>query len=312
MPAQKAVPTRHENPHGGPASSGEEAAPVRVPPPFGLFCKTFSRDLRLFERLVDSVLTHAQEPLPFVVSVPAEERELFRTALGERRVELVTDEEILGESLPQSWHQQQVVKLQAWRLGFAESFLVLDADFRFLRPFARADFEGSWILSRHGSLYGTPAGAPVSCEECQKMTVPRSRWGTLSRWTRWLDRYVDFAYTTMLRRIRRVFGRPGPLFHCMPGPIWPRALCAAFHEEFLEPRGLSCLDIIRYAPWEAVWMTEFMLARGWPGLVAREPFFLHFSNDAEVRAARQEGWALTSHQKGVAVAAGHCTVDLLD
>jgi hypothetical protein len=260
------------------------------------------------------VQEHARERLPFVVSVPAAERELFRSTLGERALalELVTDEEILGQEMPQSWHSQQVVKLNAWRLGFAETFLVVDADFRFLKPFGSADFASAWVLSRSGSAFGQPAGSPVGIEECQKMTVPAARWGTLSGLQRWLDRHLDFSYETMLRRIRRVFRRPGPLFYCMPGPVWSRELCLAFHEEFLAPRRLSCLDIIRYAPWEAVWMTEFMLARGLSGLVPREPYFLSFESDEAVRAARRAGWSLAPHQMGVAVAAGHCSVDLFD
>lgn len=265
--------------------------------------------------------------MPFVVCVPAADRTAFEPVVnvfaGSRLgLQLVTDAELLGQELPQSWGTQQVVKLHAWRLGFAEAFLVVDSDFRFVRDFGPQDFltaqgEVRWVLSRRSHDFG-PAwrgeGRPVGLAEGRALAVPASRWGSLSPTENLLNRIFGFSYVRRPGRVRRVFKRRGPDFHCMPGPVWTSRLGAAFFADFLQPRGLSARDVIRYCPWEALWMTEFALALGLPGLVPAEPYFLSFSSPQAVSLAHARGLtvaALPAHYLGVVVAAEHCPEDLV-
>ncbi len=295
---------------------------------FGLFCKSFRRDLVPFERLLASANEHARDPMPLAVSVPAEDLPLFapivrRHAGGRIDVQLTADEELLGISMPQTWHAQQVVKLEAWRLGFAETFLVVDSDFRFLRGFGASDFvlpDGRvpCILSCRAATYDDDFAGRSACTvdvaQLRDTAVSPPRWGTLSRTTRWLDQLLDRPYDRMIHRIRRVFGRRPPSFYCMPGPVWRRSLCRAFHEQFRIPRNLSTMDLIRYAPWEALWMAEFVLALGLPDLVPREPYFLSFPDDGSIRRARARGFRadqLPPHCLGIVVATPHCQLDPL-
>ena len=107
---------------------------------FGLFCKSFRRDLSRVEKLVASIERFACGDISGVLSVPESDLTLFRDRIGSGRMTLVTDEAIVGRKVEQSWRTQQIVKLHAHRLGFADAWLVLDSDMTFIRDFGATDF----------------------------------------------------------------------------------------------------------------------------------------------------------------------------
>src|SRR6478752_147790 len=125
---------------------------------YGLFCKSFRNDLRRFERLYDSVEEFDRDGLPFLLSVPEGDRALFEARFGRRRLEIVTDESLVGGPIVQNWRMQQVVKLHAWTVDFAEAVVMLDSDFYFIRPFGEKDFADEhgaprFALSRYSHRY---------------------------------------------------------------------------------------------------------------------------------------------------------------
>lgn len=111
---------------------------------FVLYCKSYRVDVRRLVRLADTVAQFNSEKLPFYVSVPFADLELFRTLLGSRDVMLLADEDILAanpvlhresvQSLPGNI-SQQIVKSEFWRLGISQAYLCLDSDCMFIRPF---------------------------------------------------------------------------------------------------------------------------------------------------------------------------------
>src|SRR5262249_30604863 len=105
-----------------------------------IFCKSFRDDLERFARLADSVVRHNRDRLPFYVSVPEADRRLFADALRSRAVEIMTDEEVLGRRIRQSWTTQQLVKLCGCGTGFAAAWLWVDSDAYFIRDFGFPDF----------------------------------------------------------------------------------------------------------------------------------------------------------------------------
>ncbi|HEU4537152.1 MAG TPA: DUF6492 family protein, partial [Polyangiaceae bacterium] len=116
-------------------------APAPAPRPrFAVFCKSFRRDVSRCVRLVESMHKYAQGPLPLVLSVPEADLPLFRSSLPRDGVELFADEAVVGGPLKQSWRTQQVVKMEAWRLDFADAWLIVDSDGAFVRPFSVDDF----------------------------------------------------------------------------------------------------------------------------------------------------------------------------
>ena len=292
----------------------------------GLFCKSFRRDLGRFVRLFESVLAHDLDRMPFVLSVPKEDEALFRGRLGNGagRLEIVTDEQILGRASRPGWRGQQVVKLEAWRFRFADVFLVLDSDFFFVRDFGAADLVENgrprFVVSRRWHLYepgdevltrwvrGGEGVPPVTVDELAVWRGDPRAFDPFQKWRVWLDKWQGRGLKARLSHVRRVLRRAGPDLQYMPGPIWSVGLMERFREEFLRPRRLTSADLIRLSPWECHWVGDWFVATGFEGAVPREPLFLHFDSDAGIEAARTAGLRRDDFARryaGLAFAAGH-------
>ena len=114
-----------------------------------LYCKSYRTDLKRAVRLARSVRQFNADAIAFYLSAPQADVALFREHLAGLGVEVIADELIVGRnprldparlaSLPGSL-SQQIVKSEFWRLGIADSYLCLDSDAVFIRPFGRSDF----------------------------------------------------------------------------------------------------------------------------------------------------------------------------
>src|SRR5574343_518700 len=116
---------------------------------FTLYCKSYRVDLRRVMRLAQSVAEFNKEKIPFYISVPKSDLGLFRLHLDGLAVEIIEDEAILartpynGQALCANLPghiSQQVIKSEFWRLELAESYLCLDSDAKFIRPFEQSEF----------------------------------------------------------------------------------------------------------------------------------------------------------------------------
>ncbi|HEU4411893.1 MAG TPA: DUF6492 family protein [Polyangiaceae bacterium] len=304
-----------------------EPAPTSRPR-FALFCKSFRRDVQRCVRLVESVQRYARDPMPLVLSVPADDLALFRARLPAASAELVSDEAILGRGVKQSWRSQQVVKLEAWRLGFADAWLIVDSDCAFVRPFSESDFVDpagnvAFVASRILHVYDRHERKIVDYLRGEgDLDLPdvegllRMRTGRPQLAIPWTQRYVDAVakspLETRIPRIQAFFGREGPELHFQPMPVWTRASFEALERELLAPRGLRAADLIRYSPWEAIWMGEWEVYRGLPKRFVTECYFLHFITDEAIeraRAARLTTDDFAERYIGLQLAAGHQQIE---
>jgi hypothetical protein len=296
---------------------------------FGLFCKSFRRDVSRVEKLVASIERFARGDPACVLSVPKSDAPLFRDRIGTGRVRLVTDEEILGKRAAQNWRTQQVVKLYAHRLGFADVWLVLDSDMTFIREFDARDFvdaDGTvalvasrWLhlFDRHETelgdyVRGRRELGTLSAEEARRLadgTPPPDRLPLLRRLR---DAVWPSDVTSRLRYIRETFRRSGPELYFLPAAIWTRPSLQALESDFLAPRGLRFEDMIRYAPWEGTWVGEWEIHRRLPSRRPAESFFLHFASDGAIQRARAAGFTtadFASRYVGLQLAAGHQAIE---
>lgn len=108
-----------------------------------LLCKTYKGDFERFKILKESVDKYNKDNLPFYVSVPKEDMELFKSIQhnASYKFEILTDEEILGfvPDMP-GWISQQIVKMKFYKKGLCKFYLVLDSDSYFIRDFGEKDF----------------------------------------------------------------------------------------------------------------------------------------------------------------------------
>jgi hypothetical protein len=214
---------------------------------FVLYCKSYSTDLKRLLRLARSVQAFNSEGIPFHVSVPASEFELFEAHLTGHDVVLHRDEDILRASnadiarvqrMPGSV-SQQIVKSSFWQLGISEMYLCLDSDAFFLRPFGVADFVHS---------NGTPYTVLDEAHELLDAARQQGR-------TRVIDAFFQEA-----RLFQTMFERSGRAYSFGPFPlVWHRAVWQRLHTHYLEPRGMSFVDAIEAAPIESRWYGEALL-----------------------------------------------------
>jgi len=214
-----------------------------------LYCKSYRTDLLRVMRLVDSVSRFNEEELPFFLSVPEEDFQLFREHIGANFVQLITDEEILKASprvnLAQvrSMHgaiSQQVVKSEFWRLKVSESYVCLDSDAMFIRPFFQHDF-----LAPDGFPYTVIDEAHDLLEAAMQHKMPR----------------ISEAFRNEAQKLQQIFGREGRSYSFGPFPlVWHAKVWESLEEQFLLPNSMSFAEAITKAPIESRWYGEALLA----------------------------------------------------
>lgn len=217
--------------------------------PLALYCKSYSTDLRRVKRLAQSIRLHNTDEVPFYVSTSRAELPLFREHLQGLVTDLIADEDILAASPRLDQQQiagmpgstsQQVVKSEFWRLELSQSYLCLDSDAVFIRPFGTADF-----LAPDGMPYTMLDEAHDLLEDAL-----RHKRG----------RVVD-AFQREADLMQGLFGRAGRRYSFGPFPlVWHRAVWQSLDEHYLRPRGMSLADAIAQAPIESRWYGEALLA----------------------------------------------------
>ena len=114
-----------------------------------LFCKSYRTDLKRTLRLAKSVEQFNADQIPFYVSVPASDVDLFTEYLAGTTARIISDDLII-QSNPKHDLQtikalhggtsQQIVKSEFWRLGYSDVYLCVDSDSMFIRSFRASDF----------------------------------------------------------------------------------------------------------------------------------------------------------------------------
>jgi len=214
-----------------------------------LYCKSYRTDLRRVQRLVESVERFNSDKIPFFLSVPEADFKLFKNSIDTSWVQLITDEEIL-KAVPRinldqvrGMHgaiSQQIIKSEFWRLKLAETYVCLDSDAIYIRPFFENDF-----LAANGFPYTVIDEAHDLLEDA---IARKSR--------RVVDDFFRESTTVRLH-----FGRRGRDYSFGPFPVvWHAKVWESLDKNYLIPRSMSLADAIRQAPIESRWYGEALLA----------------------------------------------------
>jgi hypothetical protein len=230
--------------------------------PFVLYCKSYRTDVKRVARLARSVAQYNVDRIPFYVSAPQTDIDLFSQYLRDFDVELITDESIidLNPSLDRiklasirGSLSQQVVKSEFWRMGVSVSYLCLDSDCVFIRPFRQNEF-----ITSEGTPY-------TVMDEGRDLLYP-----TLSRGK---DNVIkDFHRES--HEVQKELGRNGKHYNYGPNcPVWDRRVWASLDENYTKPRNLSFLDLILKSANEQRWYGEALIKYRAIDLLPSQPFF---------------------------------------
>ena len=107
---------------------------------FVLYCKSYRGDLERVKLLSETIEKHNKENLPFIISVPEEDKELFESDVP-YYTEVIADESYCGFN--KGWHGQQFVKASFFLTEIAEYYLCIDSDSYFFKDFYLSDFMAS-------------------------------------------------------------------------------------------------------------------------------------------------------------------------
>lgn len=230
--------------------------------PLVLYCKSYSTDLKRVIRLTESIQKFNKDNIPFFLSTPDADFKLFKQYMAGTSTKLLTDESIIAANsaidikkfiqLPGNIGQQ-IVKSEFWRTDHSASYLCLDSDCFFIKPFSRRDF-----LTDDGTPY-------TIIDEGRDLTT-----SCLSnRKTKILENFHKES-----KSVQRYLGRDGKHYNFGPNcPVWDRRVWQSLDERFLRPQNLSFLDIIALSPNEQRWYGEALLKYKAIDLHPSQPFF---------------------------------------
>ena len=221
-----------------------------------LYCKSYSGDFERIKMLYQSVQKHNVDNIPFYISVPQCDIELFKVF---ESAQIVPDESIYNVDGP-GWITQQIVKSSFWKLGLCENYVLIDSDSYFIKPFTVDDFMFD-------------ESVPYTCMHEQKELhtwVATSKYNNLP-----FDCRVSFKDDR--KKIQDLLSRPGRVYDFGPTPsIWNCDVWKTLEEEYCQPNNLTFANLIEYCPSEFTWYGEWLLHREnfkvWP----IEPMFKVF------------------------------------
>lgn len=230
--------------------------------PFVLYCKSYRTDVKRVARLAKSVADYNFDRIPFYVSVPEADMPLFREYLGGFDINLLADESIV-ECNPSIDKEklaaisgslsQQVVKSEFWRTGISASYMCLDSDCIFIRPFHQREFI-------------TPEGIPYTVmDEGRDLLYSVLSCGKA--------KVIDYFHKESLE-VQNAFDRRGKHYNFGPNcPIWDARVWESLSENYTRPRGMSFLDLVLISANEQRWYGEALLKYRAIELLPSQPFF---------------------------------------
>jgi hypothetical protein len=227
---------------------------------FVIYCKSFSRDINRYKKLVQSVKNFNKENLDFYTSVPQSDLNLFKNQIGTDYVKFVEDESIYNE-IPsmRGWESQQIVKSSFWKLNVCENYLMIDSDSYFIKDISAEDFMFDDVT-------------PYTVIHEQK---------DLFSWTSKNKNVLGFnpknSFTDERKFIMNLFDRKGKVYDFGPGPvIWSKKVWESLEKEYLEPNELKFHHLIQQMPSEFSWYGEWLLYNNTIKILPIEPPFKFF------------------------------------
>ncbi len=244
----------------------------------GLFCKSFADDLDRFKNLIDSIDRYNTEKLPFFVSVPESDLELFKPLLSQSSyVNLLTDEDLLtqsnalGESRQKSYSGsllQQIIKVAFGIMGNVSRYVVIDSDSFFIRPFGKKDF-----LSEDG----TPVTIMHKCEDLLGFCEANGM------------HFVHTNYEKERLKIQGLFGRTGEIYDFGPTPVvWGSEVWQMLKEDYLDKKNVCLAALISKYPSELLVYGEALLEYKPFPIRPKEPLFKVFHYREQFEALEDE------------------------
>ena len=217
-----------------------------------LYCKSYRNDVDRAKVLLDTVTQYNVDKLPFYISVPTGDIDIFKNKLGTLNYTLIPDESI--DPMTSGWVGQQVVKAQFWKLGLCHNYLCLDSDSQFIKNFKKSDF-----------MYTEDIPYTV-CHEYKEF------FEFMEKYPMPFDPHESFCKERLA--VMELFGRTGPIYDFGPSPtIWSTKVWKSLVDNYFTPNNLTVAQAFSVIPSEFTWYGEWLLANNIIPIYPREAIF---------------------------------------
>ena len=244
-----------------------------------LYCCTFRKDLKRTVKLAESIRKHNKSGIPFYISVPAEDVDLFNEHLTGFNV-IVFDEVDIFRANPKlaieklyeirGGLRQQVIKSEFWRLEISENYLVLDSDCIFIRDFNEGDF-----IAKDDVPYSV-------IHEGREVLQATERFG---------PKKIRQHYLADREPIKAALGRTGVTYDFGYAPfLWSRKVWESLDVHYLIPNGMNFLDAVLLCGSEFTWYGESLINFRAIPIYPREQLFMHYHYEHQLWAHQVLGY----------------------
>lgn len=236
-----------------------------------LYCKSYKDDVFRVKILLDSINRYNKDNIPFYISVPSQDKELFKSTLGENNYTLLLDEDINTNC--RGWVGQQIVKSNFWRLELCENYVCIDSDAYFIKNFYKSDF-----------IYENKIPYTIIHEQKELFT-----------WTVGKTQELGFdpkkSFINDRKKIMELFGRRGKYYDFGPSPtIWSSKVWKSLDEKYIKPNNLTFSKLIEYSNSEFSWYGEALLNFKSIPIYPIEPLFKVFHYPQQLLEYKQKNY----------------------
>jgi hypothetical protein len=235
-----------------------------------IFTKSYRGDLARCVELSKSIQTHNKDNIPYYVSVPNEDVELFKEKLP-HFTEVLSDNMIAENS--DGWLGQQFVKSLVYKLNICRFYVCIDSDAYFIRDFYQSDF--------------------LHSEDVPYMLMHERNdfYEFVDRFSELFTYDVRAGHEAEYRSIMSHFGRTGRIYHYGISPyIWDTKIWEWLNTEW----GID--KLFEKHPNELKWYGEAALAYGSP-MMPTAPLFKEFHFGGQYQLYKQLGYTQNHFEK---------------
>jgi Family of unknown function (DUF6492) len=230
---------------------------------------TFRRDIDAFVSLLESIQKHNAENVPVVAICPELDIRVFRQISSQ--VIFVPENAIITEHVSvrgfrAGYISQQRIKLNLFRLGLADNYLVVDSDSRFIRDFTYDDF-----FNEQGDLYS------ILTQDKELQADPHYQAYSDSRMIEISKIYNRFD----VQDRRRLQVQMNPL---LSSRVLELLVC-----EELPKLGLTDILALKISPFEYSWYTVCLIKSSIIPIIPIEPLFYTFHTRGQFISALSRG-----------------------
>lgn len=220
--------------------------------------KSYEPHVLWTKQLIDTINKHNKDKIKTYLAIPSKDVELFKRVVDLSACEIITDEQIVGDDVAQSWFTQQLVKMKFSEMGLCENYFWIDGDSYFLKDFYITDF-----MYDDNTPYTT-------------IHENKDLFSWLAQTNLPMLKNILNSYNGDRQKVMDVFGRKGRYYDWTCPNLWSVKVFDHMQQHYLKPNNLTYVDLLKYVPGELIWYGEYVLASQVIPIIPAEPWFKPF------------------------------------